>query len=380
MSAEAPQELPLVDVTSESPSPGHVRLLITVPASEVDKAYDEVLDKNLSKVKLKGFRKGHVPGAVARAQVPDKALTGLVSNHLIPPAYKAALARLNLRPLGRGDSKVVECERGKDLVFEATLQVMPIQPVHDYKAVSFVELGLDKTNPKDRETIANTIIARVVEQIDFNVLPPQLREGHAKLALKKREQALKEFGISLEKHLRQKGLSPQQFAEEVSLSGLIEARLEVLYRSIASAEGITVGKSELENAILLESSKTGEKVESFRKKLEDDQTNRLFIYRILIGKVRQLLVESALTEASPVPEPAVEPVSKKKRGTAKAKPKAKSKPKAKAAAKSEASDQARAEGPVESAGTEPVEAKKAAAKKPASKKPAGKSKKSAGKK
>lgn len=283
----------LSDLQVETTAPGCVHLKITVPASKVDEAFETVLMENLEKVKLKGFRQGHAPPQVARKGVPDKALRSRVIKYLVPLAYKAAIAKLGLSPLDRGDSDVKECERGKDLIFEADLQVLPLLDIQDQDAYLPLRDGIDPESSQDREELATSIVSRLLEQVSFEVLPTQLRQGHAKLALRRREDHLRQFGVTLEAHLQQKGLTPQQFADEVALAGLVEARLEVLYRSLAKAFGLTVTSSDVEDAIRTQANSTGDSGETLRKRLKSEEGYRLFVYRLLVKKVREQLVEKS---------------------------------------------------------------------------------------
>lgn len=451
-------------------SPGERVLTVSVEAAEVEAAYQRAFHESRKHLRVKGFRKGNVPDAIAKQYLTDAHLVRRVVNAVVPPAYKEAIKEAKLNPLGKPDWELKESQRGKDLVFEATLQVMPILPLTGYKDLGveppsvtiepekveqvllqrqqgaaryhdrapnhqaqsgdfcfidyqasyqgeplpqaqvknfLLELSPDKFLPgfverllgvragevrefplslpenyaqpklagqevsfkvkvhqiKERrlpalddefakaqgqvETIAqlresvrsalyaqaklraedelvNEIIRRVVEQIDVRVIPPQLQEGHARLALRTQTQNLERQGLTLEQFLEKRGISQDHFSEELRLTGLVEARLEVFYRSLAVAENIQVLNKEVDQAIIAQASNAGKDPKVLKAQMLKEDTFKVLAYRILISKIRRFLLEAATAPA---------PQSK-----APAKAKIAAKGKAKKATKSKTSD------------------------------------------
>src|SRR5690349_7804684 len=93
----------LTNVTVERGDDGVTALHIEVSPEAVKTTRERVL-KDLSKrVKVPGFRPGHVPAAIVRRNVGDEAIAQNVSDALVPQAYQAALEREGLIPLERAE-------------------------------------------------------------------------------------------------------------------------------------------------------------------------------------------------------------------------------------------------------------------------------------
>src|SRR4051812_30587700 len=98
----ATEEL-ISNVTVERGEDGVTALHIEVSPEAVKTTREKVL-KDLSKrVKVPGFRPGHVPAAIVRRNVGDEAIAQNVSDALVPQAYQAALEREGFVPLERAE-------------------------------------------------------------------------------------------------------------------------------------------------------------------------------------------------------------------------------------------------------------------------------------
>lgn len=446
-----------------TPSPSERILEVIVDASAVEKAYKQAFREKQKNLKLKGFRKGNVPESLAKQYLTDAHLVRRVINIVVPPAYKEALKEQKLSPLGKPDWHLKQSERGKELIFEARLQVLPILEIKGYRgfpihkpaskvtdevvesavqqrrqsAASYVtlpdghqarfgdfafidyktrhhgrlvpqgevrnfllEMKPEKFLPgfvdrlagakaseerrfsltlplnyadrrlageqvdfevkvhqlKERqvpslndefarkytkspdlatlrqnirtnlemmeerrfeEEISNSIVKSLVATIDPNSVPPQLQEGHAQLAWRAHSKNLERQGTTMEQYLSGRGITSDHFAEELRLTGLVEARLEILYRSIAAAENIVVFKKEVDQAIETQATTAGGNARQLKEQMLKDDTYKLLAYRILIGKVRKRLYELA-----EVVEVDTKPAAAKKRAESNGKSKA----------------------------------------------------------
>jgi trigger factor len=90
-------------VTVEREEDGTAALQIEVAPDAVLAARERALKDFSKRVKVPGFRPGHVPAAIVRRNVGDEAIAQSVSDELVPLAYQAALEREGLRPLERAE-------------------------------------------------------------------------------------------------------------------------------------------------------------------------------------------------------------------------------------------------------------------------------------
>lgn len=232
------------------------------------------------------------------------------------------------------------------------------------------------------DEITNTIVKSLVSHIAPETVPAQLREGHAQLAWRTHSKSLERQGITMEQYLTSRSISSEHFAEELRLTGLVEARLEILYRSIAAAENVVVLKKEVDQAITAQANTTGATPALLKEQMLKDDTYKLLAYRILISKVRKRLFELAdfIGEEGPAAGgPAAgrsateKPAAKKSAAKSAAKSKSKAKSKAKAEAETKAKAKSKSE-PKAKAKAKSKSKSKAAAKAKAETKPKAASK------
>lgn len=241
------------------------------------------------------------------------------------------------------------------------------------------------------EEIINELVSSLVSEIDLDIVPTQLRDGHARLALRTQTQTLERQGVSLEKWLAGRGISMEHFSEELNLTGLVEARLEILYRSLASELEIVVTNKEVDQVIINQAKSNRTSPKELKRKMIQEDTYKLLAYRLLIGKIRKRLLEladitfesdteSKLEKRKMAKKRAVKKQAKKK-ATAKKKTSAKKKSAPKNSSKKKAPEKKKSSKPKSKSKTKskPI-SKKESAKKAKSKKTSRKKDKSATKK
>ena len=493
----------MITFTTRQTSASQHVLEVTIDSQRVEEAYRTAFQERRKHLKIKGFRKGNVPEPIARKHLKDSLLANRVVNLLVPPAYKEALKQSALSPLGKPDWELKQNERGKDLIFEATLHVMPILEIEGYRGYKLtlprIEISDDRVEqilyqkrqgvsryldrPKDhkaalgdfafidytsthngkplphasvknfllemqnekflpgfvdalvgaeageervfqltlplnyaekslagetveftvkihqlkerrvpemddnfaktyskfqtikelKETVkanllkqerqkqeeeaTHEIVRTLVAKTDTAEVPLQLQDGHAGLALRNHTRNLEKQGLTMEQYLAKRGISSEHFREELGLTGLVEGRLEIFYRSIASAEGIQVLKKEVDQAIAGQAQSAGVTTEALKAQMLKEDTYKLLAYRILIQKVRHKLFELADIEYLDVDKLESPKVSKPK-AASKKKAKSASKKKSKPASKPKTAAKKKAK-----AGSKAVKKKKAASKK-----------------
>jgi len=93
----------LNSVAVERGEGGVATLTIEVAASDVQAARERAIKQFSKRLRVPGFRPGHIPANVVRRNVGDEAIAQEVSEQLVPLAYEAAIAQENIQPLERGE-------------------------------------------------------------------------------------------------------------------------------------------------------------------------------------------------------------------------------------------------------------------------------------
>jgi len=97
---------------------------VTVPASVVAQEEQKAAAKLAKRMKLKGFRKGHVPSKVVESRFGG-ALRQETLDKVIGEAYRHALASEELHPISEGEIEELTYEPEQDLVFSIAFDVQP---------------------------------------------------------------------------------------------------------------------------------------------------------------------------------------------------------------------------------------------------------------
>ena len=100
------------------------RLSVTVPAALVAEEEKKAAAKLAGRVRMKGFRKGHVPKQMVASRFGG-ALRQEALDRLINEAYRHALAAEDLRPISEGELEDVSYEPQQDLTFSIAFDVQP---------------------------------------------------------------------------------------------------------------------------------------------------------------------------------------------------------------------------------------------------------------
>ena len=97
---------------------------VTVPVGVVNSERQRITGKLASRLKLPGFRKGHVPSSVLEKRFGD-ALKREALDKVIGAAYQNALSQSELSPISEGEVGNVRYEPEEDLPFSISFDVTP---------------------------------------------------------------------------------------------------------------------------------------------------------------------------------------------------------------------------------------------------------------
>lgn len=117
-------EAPELTVKVEKPAAWSRRLTITVPADRIAREKKQAVGRLSKRVRLPGFRQGHVPAAVMEKKY-GPAIEQEAVEKVIGDAYREALEIERLQPISQGSVDNVSYEPGADLTFDVELEVRP---------------------------------------------------------------------------------------------------------------------------------------------------------------------------------------------------------------------------------------------------------------
>jgi trigger factor len=134
---------------------------IEIPAEEVGRQTESLIQKYQKLARIPGFRRGHVPASIIRQRFSEEIKTDVVEA-LVPRYFRQEAQRLGMHPVSQPRVTDLHLHDGEPLRFKAAFEVLPEINVEGYK-----ELRADKPE-----------IA--VAEADVEQAIQDLRERHAK--------------------------------------------------------------------------------------------------------------------------------------------------------------------------------------------------------
>ena len=111
---------------------------VEIPAEEVGRQTESLIQKNQMMARLPGFRRGHVPPSIIRQRFSEEIKTDVVEA-LIPRYFRQETERLGMHPISQPRVTDLHLHEGEPLRFKAAFEVMPEIKLEGYK-----ELRADK--------------------------------------------------------------------------------------------------------------------------------------------------------------------------------------------------------------------------------------------
>ena len=124
-----------MQVTKEQIEPCKVAVTMTFEPVIVRVAREKAFQQAIKSITLPGFRKGHVPPAMARQYVDQTQVKQRAAEQLIQANYEQAIQEADVKPFAQGDIELVEMNDDGPLVVKALIPLPPVVTLGPYKGL-----------------------------------------------------------------------------------------------------------------------------------------------------------------------------------------------------------------------------------------------------
>jgi trigger factor len=131
---------------------------VEVPAEEVAKQTESLIQKYQKMAHLPGFRRGHVPPSIIRQRFSEEIKTD-VAEALVPRYFRQETERLGMHPISQPRITDLHLHEGEPMHFKAAFEVLPEIKLEGYK-----ELRADKPEIAVSEADVEQALADLREQ------------------------------------------------------------------------------------------------------------------------------------------------------------------------------------------------------------------------
>lgn len=113
-----------------------VKLEFTIDAKVFVEGMNTVYKNNMKYFSIPGFRKGKVPMNMVEKFYGEKIFYEDAFNEVVPEIYDNAIKDEKLDVVSEPEINIIQMEKGKDLIFTATVQLKPDVKLGNYKGIS----------------------------------------------------------------------------------------------------------------------------------------------------------------------------------------------------------------------------------------------------
>ena len=121
-------------------------LTIEVDADTVNNGLDAAFKKVVKQVNVPGFRKGKMPRGMFEKRFGVESLYQDALDVILPEAYAKAVEETGIQPVDRPDIDIEQMEKGKELIFKATVTVKPEVKLGEYKGLEVEKMDTEVTS------------------------------------------------------------------------------------------------------------------------------------------------------------------------------------------------------------------------------------------
>ena len=127
-----------------------VKLTFNIEAEKFEEAMKKVYAKTAKYFNIPGFRKGKAPMQLVERQYGSAIFYEDAFNELVPDLYDEAIRENKVEAVSRPNIDIVQMEKGKELIFTATVETKPEVELGKYKGIEIKKVEYT-TSDKDVE-------------------------------------------------------------------------------------------------------------------------------------------------------------------------------------------------------------------------------------
>ena len=146
-------------------------LTVEVPEEKVKEGLNQAFKKVVKEVQAPGFRKGKMPRPMFEKMYGVESLYNDALDFILPEAYRNAVDEADIDPVDRPEIDIEQMEKGKSLIFKATVTVKPEVKLGEYKGLEVTRQETEVTDEEIEEQLKNsqTAFAELVVKEDGEV-------------------------------------------------------------------------------------------------------------------------------------------------------------------------------------------------------------------
>ena len=127
-----------------------VKLTFNIEAEKFEEAMKKVYAKTAKYFNIPGFRKGKAPMQLVERQYGSAIFYEDAFNELVPDIYDEAIKENKVEAVSKPNIDIVQIEKGKELIFTATVETKPEVELGKYKGIEIKKIEYT-TSDKDIE-------------------------------------------------------------------------------------------------------------------------------------------------------------------------------------------------------------------------------------
>jgi trigger factor len=148
---------------------------VEVPAQEVTRQTEALIQKYQKVARLPGFRAGHVPPSIIKQRFSEEIKTDVVEA-LVPRYFRQETERLGMHPVSQPRVTDLHVHDGEPLRFKAAFEVLPEVKAEGYKdlradkseiTVTEADVEAALTDLQERAAVFNPVEGRALAEGDF---------------------------------------------------------------------------------------------------------------------------------------------------------------------------------------------------------------------
>ncbi|HUA15790.1 MAG TPA: trigger factor [Verrucomicrobiae bacterium] len=127
---------------------------VEIPAAEVERETETIVQKYQKMARLPGFRRGHVPASIIRQRFKEDLKSDVVEA-LVPKYFQKEAQKLGMIPVSQPRVTDLHVHEGEPLRFKASFEIMPEIKVEGYKELRAEHPEIEVKDEEVEEAVAN---------------------------------------------------------------------------------------------------------------------------------------------------------------------------------------------------------------------------------